>query len=931
MHETAFDHFAKQCRGWEYAEKQKRSQMIWDGLAGNLTATYLHCQHRSMNWTQGEVVQVWRHDIEANAPWPEVPCTCSSVETRKVDLIDLLGRHHLKEVPFCKCLSDPIRLLYFGYLASSPTTPRTAFAIPLVQFHHRIWEFSAISATSFVDGLMAFHDDRSESRLLAKSHTHNSRELRRPFMQSVDLYRRILTYSRKLMDDLLQPSIADKWASKCPRCFGPALGEVKVSPDEPDFIIAMDGNFQHRHQTHASKDSPTNKDYPSSFIPPAQVDVHASVIKDTENRAKDLKTACSDSHTAANDVRNSTSWDRCDDTGLFGSACRHDVPLKLINIYKSGEKLHYPVTILDHILHDLPEKKVGVLYDIGCHLKAHIEKRQLLAQHDGRLLFGTSVFHAYAHQWRCQIFFNPRFIRLFGLSDGEGLERVWSDLSPLVSGLRISTRLHRLLSIHWRVIFFSERTTRATGNWLWRKLCNVFKVRFESKRVLTKLANFTNPSYPERTYNNDFFRAQWQLEREAYKAEKVAQHEMQLALARLLCLQEELDNFWKTPGVQLSPEQTLARTQSQQKLEASIAEQRQKIGSSTVGLLIDDDKNKLLLKLWYSKQDVRVKYLALCAEKRPLEDSRVPGKKSKLGTHGKTALLTAVRKHAVRLYQAIKLYNDRLSQFNARYPDHPFSPPPIVYKELFTMEADDAFWNDGLFTNANEPWAVDPHTQRGMRQFAYFERSEEEIRRIGWEVRRTMRWASSRYRTLFNNLEIQRKLFNDERHACLVVDRILAHPDLQIFPSRRDRRGVASNLFYNDFLEHVDLMETWNDDLLKAFRHTASQGDPGDEGNVWGMWRRHIIDIETMRHKGFLTTQLGSFRHYFWDDNREYHIGDDFDDNVNPPFYYSPEDEYVEDDDNDEEDQWIKTLDDEVLRFTIASAETNLYLNDLYD
>ncbi|KAH9822577.1 hypothetical protein DFH28DRAFT_1092470 [Melampsora americana] len=643
MHETAFDHFAKQCQGWEYAEKQKRLQMIWDGLAGNLTATYLHCQHRSMNWTQGEAVQVWRHDIKANAPWPEVPCTCSSVETRKVDLIDLL----------------------------------------------------------------------------------------------------------------------------------------------------------------------------------------------------------------ANDVRNSTLWDRCDDIGLFGSACRHDVLLKLINIYKSGEKLHYPVTILDHLLHDLPEKKVGVLYEIGCHLKAHIEKRQLLAQHEGRLLFSTSVFHAYAHQWRCQIFFNPRFIRLFGLSDGEGLER----------------------------------------------LCNRFKVRFKSKRVSTELANFTNPSYPESTCNNNFF------------SENIAQHEMKLALARLLCLQEELDNFWKTPGVQLSPEQTLARTQSQQKLEASIAEQRQKIG----------------------KQDVRVKYLALCPEKRPLEDRRVPGKKSKLGTHGKTALLTAVRKHAVKLYQAIKLYNDRLSQFNTWYPDHPFSSPPIVYKELFTMEADDEFWNNGLFTNANEPWAVNPHTQQGMRQFAYFERSEEEIRRIGWEVRLTMRWASSRYRTLFNNLEMQGKLFNDERHACLVVDRILAHPNLQIFPSRCNRRGVASNLFYNDFLEHVDLMETWNDDLLKAFRHTAPQGDPGDKGNVWGMWKQHIIEIETMRHKGFLTTQLGSFRHYFWDDNREYHIGDDFDDNVNPPFYYSPEDKYVEDNDNDEEDQWIKTLDDEVLRFTIASAETKLYLNDLYE
>lgn len=51
-----------------------------------------------------------------------------------------------------------------------------------------------------------------------------------------------------------------------------------------------------------------------------------------------LQTSCSNSNTAANDVGNSTSWDRWDDTGLFAGACRHDIPLYFANIYQSGEK-----------------------------------------------------------------------------------------------------------------------------------------------------------------------------------------------------------------------------------------------------------------------------------------------------------------------------------------------------------------------------------------------------------------------------------------------------------------------------------------------------------------------------------------------------------------------------------------------------------------
>ena len=82
---------------------------------------------------------------------------------------------------------------------------------------------------------------------------------------------------------------------------------------------------------------------------------------------------------------------------------------------------------------DTQPKQVGILYDIGCTLeKGMIKVRgslmsQFIVLHksfanhflftqrnifeheraQGQLKFGTSVFHAYVHNWGCQLEYNP--------------------------------------------------------------------------------------------------------------------------------------------------------------------------------------------------------------------------------------------------------------------------------------------------------------------------------------------------------------------------------------------------------------------------------------------------------------------------------------------------------------------------------------------
>ncbi|EGF98310.1 uncharacterized protein MELLADRAFT_96026 [Melampsora larici-populina 98AG31] len=607
--DSSGDNYARHQRSLRRAEARARNQSKWKALEAQLTATYLHLRHHTHNWTN----QPTFHSYLSNG----LKCRCppDKLRRRRVDFIDLLisliGLTSKHSVTFCGCVPDVIRLLYVGYIGGSPQFPRTAFSIRLVQLHHHFWNHTSISTSGFIDALMAFLDILCPVRLTPQQYKAKpaykknlNRSLRHPFTQTIDIYCRILLGQQALYEEGLGLTPIDLSAAQCSRCFGPAEGEIKSSPNEPDFIIAMDGNFQHRHQSHASKDSPQEDQYPSSFIKPSKLEKEVVACNKTNAQANHIKTSCSDSHTAANDVRNSTSWDRCDYTGLFAGACRHDVPLYFANIYQSGEKLYYPVAILKQLQELHPDKFIAVLYDIGCHLDVHIEK----------MMFGTSVFHAYVHQWACQLKYHPRFNEYWGLSDGEGLERLWSFLSALVAPLRISTRLHRLLAIHWRL-------------WLRRRFLNAVKVLEEAQDAVTSLCAMPNPYLPGEKYSHEFFRGQWAAEREAYASKEAVLLKQKLELGRLLSLQDELNTNWSRPN--LTPEQAIVRLRTTSELQEKIAKQAAKVGTTDVLAL--DDEQEAFLMLWYSKNEVGLKYIAICEEKRPLQQSRSDGHESNLG------------------------------------------------------------------------------------------------------------------------------------------------------------------------------------------------------------------------------------------------------------------------------------------------------------
>jgi len=147
---------------------------------------------------------------------------------------------------------------------------------------------------------------------------------------------------------------------------------------------------------------------------------------------------CGESFTAADEKQQKASTTFFADTGLMALLCRHDCVLWLVNMTSAGEKQHYALVLLQTLFEHIPSTMtVGALYDIGCQLHRSCVKYGFLERYLDRLTFALSVFHAYGHQWPCQVIYHPRKCVGFGLTDGEGCERFWSSIKLLIPVLRV--------------------------------------------------------------------------------------------------------------------------------------------------------------------------------------------------------------------------------------------------------------------------------------------------------------------------------------------------------------------------------------------------------------------------------------------------------------------------------------------------------------
>ncbi|KAK0559455.1 hypothetical protein OC844_004401 [Tilletia horrida] len=163
----------------------------------------------------------------------------------------------------------------------------------------------------------------------------------------------------------------------------------------------------------------------------------------------DTINACTANVKAADELAAKGAYGVCDITGLVGLCCRHDIPLIFCDITSPGERHCYAIALLRALITAVPAlQHIGVLYDIGCRFG---NKRNISELLPVTITWAVSSFHVYGHNYRCQVLHSPRRRHGFGWSDGEGMERVWSALSDLISAERTMSHGERHAALETRL------------------------------------------------------------------------------------------------------------------------------------------------------------------------------------------------------------------------------------------------------------------------------------------------------------------------------------------------------------------------------------------------------------------------------------------------------------------------------------------------
>ncbi|KII82649.1 hypothetical protein PLICRDRAFT_66933, partial [Plicaturopsis crispa FD-325 SS-3] len=341
---------------------------------------------------------------------------------------------------------------------------------------------------------------------------------------------------------------------RCPLCFG---GKNCHDPSVvADVIACLDACFTQKRRKNKDGQRDPPRSHPDSvFMPEEDVEAMRAFVEATRGssrtRSRPAETQedvdgdryegnlrvpnsvldeCKDSFGAADEKREAASTQFFIDTDLMGLLCRHDRVLWLINMTTAGERQYYALALIKKFFEHLPPSMtVGILYDIGCQLHRSCVKWDFLPDVRDRITFGLAVFHAYGHQWACQIIYHPRKCVGFGLTDGEGCERFWSAIKKLIPVLRVSGYHQRLFVLDTQVKHLDEKSLHGMGLWLSRRWVHCQRKKSDAVDLLKKCG-----------IDDDVLRREWraQVEEQTKPAPRRSKNKGKLAVSKVIALRK---------------------------------------------------------------------------------------------------------------------------------------------------------------------------------------------------------------------------------------------------------------------------------------------------------------------------------------------------------------------------------------------------------
>ncbi|KAI6012897.1 hypothetical protein BKA83DRAFT_4466295 [Pisolithus microcarpus] len=443
---------------------------------------------------------------------------------------------------------------------------------------------------------------------------------------------------------------------------------------------------------------------------------------------------CNESFTAADERHQKASTQFFSDTGVMALLCHHDRVIYLANMTSAGEKQHYALALVKALFNHLPSNShVGLLYDIGCQLEQSCRKWGFLKSYLPRISFAISVFHAFGHQWACQLIYHPRKREGFGLSDGEGCEHFWSSIKGLIPSLRVSGYHQRLFVIDFQVHHLDMKSLAGLGKWL---LCRWNHCQ-EKKSTAS---NGLRRCHSSKTAENIVLQImETQKSLENYEA-------------RLAGLEKDLLH-----GVADMTNINIEIVECHKKITSfkqALQRQRTTLGLNGLADLAKIQNSSYLQLQMHAlaiKKRIRDRLHQRKFEMERLERSyRHTVSEQRLQNHTEAS----VKRREPGIGKLASSYNNLCLQMvgliqKGKAPQGSIAPLLIPRDSLFKLDVDDDIWQDvGLGDDSDgflPPWLADVKVHSGIRSLLDLRRCEEEERRLLQERKALIHWFAEEW------------------------------------------------------------------------------------------------------------------------------------------------------------------------------------------
>ncbi|XP_064629391.1 uncharacterized protein LOC135488665 [Lineus longissimus] len=305
---------------------------------------------------------------------------CSHTYFRDIIVVDAKGRHHKAKCQFCPCEEEATTLIRHHFWPSSPKKPKMCFDFHIMEMLRVLYLQVPVPVMDFCEALKLIY--------------HPFVVTDNPILQ--DVYKVLINesfeeyrYFVHQMNTLsgISPNFSER-LFECPAC---------PQKDEYPRILSMDANFGLVRKKTSGESVAKPKHEGLYFLDQDEVDkfVRSSDISEPN---KDVD--CNEFKAGSN-IRSKGRYYKLDETAVFGASCRHDFPQMMFSL-KHGERLSYPVYLLQQLMEKYGTSDISFMYDISCMFESYIKKHHSDISLDA-VKMAIPIFHAYGHKWaaRC--------------------------------------------------------------------------------------------------------------------------------------------------------------------------------------------------------------------------------------------------------------------------------------------------------------------------------------------------------------------------------------------------------------------------------------------------------------------------------------------------------------------------------------------------